>query len=266
MKTAKVMSTIRAVQILSAVAMLGLGRMAGAQLNGDLKAIKLSQGDLQGYSLLYEGERDWALFTSDSGAPAQCLQSKPFGNGTEQIWRRVGREGRLRIDYAVLGSPGEAIAAANAAALLINNATAKVDPQQAIGDSAWRTIAGSATLIVQRGAAVISLAGQGNPSLSEAELKAVAGKILERVDGLELKMSPQKLACDIQVYLGLNLIQSQQEKLQGLARDLERGGAAARSSVVELKALIQAEGASGMQREAAINLMRAANSITEGRE
>jgi len=265
MKTTKLMSTIRTVQILSAAAMLSLGGMVGAQLNGDLRAVKLSQQDLPGYSLLYEGERDWALFTSDSGAPAQCLQSKPFGNGTEQIWRRVGREGRLRIDYAVLGSPGEAIAAANTAALLINNATAKVDPQQAVGDSAWRTIAGSAMLIVQRGAAVISLAGQGNPSVSEAELKAVAGKILERVDGLELKMSPQKLACDIQVYLGLNLIQSQQEKLQGLARDLERGGASARSSVVELKALIQAEGTT-MQREAAINLMRAANSITEGRE
>jgi len=266
MKTTNAISTIRAVQILSAVAILGLGRTAGAQLNGDLKAIKLSQGDLQGYSLLYEGERDWALFTSDSGAPAQCLQSKPLANGSEQIWRGVGRQGRLRIDYTVLSSPGEAIAAANTAARLINNATAKVDPQRTVGDSAWRTIAGAATLIVQRGRAVISLAAQGNPSLSETELEALAGKILERVDGLELKMSPQKLACDIQVYLGLNLIASQQEKLQGLARDLERGGTAARGSLTELKALIEAEGANGMQREAAINLIRAANSISEGRE
>lgn len=262
MKATRLMSTLRAVQILSATALLAGSVQAGGQVNGNPQAIQLRQGDLPGYALLREAPRDWALFTEESGAPAPCLQSKPFGGGTEQVWRRVSGEGRLRIDYTLLASPGEAIAAANAAALLINNATAKIDPSQALGDSAWRTIAGSASLIVQRGAAVIYLAGQGEPNISEGELKSVAESILERVDRVQLKMSAEKLACDIQVYLGLNLIHSDKEKLQGLARDLERGGASARGAVLELKALINAQG-SAMNREAGVNLMRGASSVAD---
>ena len=75
-------------------------------------------------------------------------------------------------------------------------------------------------------------------------------------------MSAEKLACDIQVYLGLNLIHSDKEKLQGLARDLERGGASARGAVLELKALINAQG-SAMNREAGVNLMRGASSVAD---
>lgn len=263
MKARRVMSTIRAGQVLLATALFGVGFSSGAQMNGDLKAIALSNGELPGYALMRDAPRDWALFTAESGAPAPCLQAKPIAVGTEQLWRRVEGEGRLRIDYALLSSPGEAIAAANTAALLLNNATAKIEASQTLGDSSWRTIAGSSALIVQRGAAVIYLAAQGAQFTAEGELRSVAGKILERIDRVQLRMNAEKLACDIQVYLGLNLIHSDKDALQRLARDLERGGASARNSLIELKTLANAQGSAGMEREAAINLLRGTNSVAE---
>src|SRR6266849_8400548 len=148
MKAIKVMSTIgRASRLAAVIAVLSVCWTAAAQANANMKQITLSNPELPGYSLFYQGERDWALFTADMGAPAPCLQGKPIADGTEQIWRRGSEgdplKGRVRVDYALFESPGEAASAANAAALLSNNATAKIDSEKTVGDAAWRTIAGS---------------------------------------------------------------------------------------------------------------------------
>jgi hypothetical protein len=268
MNPMKIVSTIsRAFEVGAAVALLSLGWAAAAQSNPNMKQIKLSNSELPGYSVLQEGERDWALFTADTGAPAPCLQSKPLGDGIEQIWRRSGSEanlskGRMRVDYGLFESAGEAASAANAAALLSNNATAKIEGEQRVGDAAWRTIAGSTALIVQRGPAVIYLSAQGDESVSERDLANVAGRIIQRVDSVQLKITPQKLACDIETYLGLNLIQSQTERLKSLARELAQGSAS-RRALGELKAIVSAESGKGIQREVAVNLLRAASSLND---
>lgn len=264
MRTIKVMSTIGlASKLAVAIAVLGVCGTAAAQSNANMKQIILAQ-ELPGYSLFYQGERDWALFTA--GAPAPCLETKPIAGGIEQIWRRGGERdpllGRIRIDYALFESAGEAASAANAAALLSNNATAKIEGEKSVGDAAWRTIAGSAALIVQRGPAVIYLTGDGDPSLSESDLTTIAGKVIQKIDAVPLKSSPVKLACEIETYLGLNLIQpSQAETFKRIAREIALGGSSTRRAVAELKKLAGAPSAKGIQREAAVNLLRAASSL-----
>jgi len=145
---------------------------------------------------------------------------------------------------------------------LSNNATAKIDGAKSVGDAAWRTIAGSAALIVQRGPAVIYLTGDGDPSLSESDLTTIAGKMVQKIDAVPLKSSPTKLACEIETYLGLNLIQpSQAETFKRIAREIALGGSSSRRAVAELKKLAGAPSAKGIQREAAVNLLRAASSL-----
>ena len=269
MKAIKVMSTIgRASKLAAAIAVLSVCWTAAAQANANMKQITLSNPELPGYSLFYQGERDWALFTADTGAPAPCLQGKPIANGTEQLWRRSDEgdplQGRVRIDYALFESAGEAASAANAAALLSNNATAKIDSEKTVGDAAWRTIAGSPALIVQRGPAVIYLSGQGDQNVSERYLATIAGKVIQKIDGVPLKSSSSKLACEIETYLGLNLIQpSQAETFKRIAREIALGGSSSRRAVAELKKIVSAQSAKGIQREAAVNLIRAASSLTD---
>jgi hypothetical protein len=269
MKAITVMSTIgRASKLAAAIAVLSVCWTAAAQANANMKQIILSNPELPGYSLFYQGERDWALFTADTGAPAPCLQGKPIANGTEQIWRRSDQgdplQGRVRIDYALFESAGEAASAANAAALLSNNATAKIDSDKTVGDAAWRTIAGSPALIVQRGPAVIYLSGQGDQSVSESDLARIAGRVIQKIDGVPLKSSSSKLACEIETYLGLNLIQpSQAETFKRIAREIALGGSSSRRAVSELKKIVSAQSAKGIQREAAVNLIRAASSLAD---
>src|ERR1700687_4048706 len=269
MKAIKVMSTIsRASKLAAAIAVLSVCWTAAAQANANLKQITLSNPELPGYALFYQGARDWALFPAATGAPAPCLQSKPIADGTEQIWRRSAEgdplQGGVRIDYALFESAGEAASAANAAALLSNNATAKNDSEQTVGDAAWRTIAGSPALIVQRGSAVIYLSGQGDQNVSENDLVTIAGKVIQKIDGVPLKSSSSKLACEIETYLGLNLIQpSQAETFKRLAREIALGGSSTRRAVAELKKIVNTQSAKGIQREAAVNLIRAASSLTD---
>lgn len=196
------------------------------------------------------------------------MRGKPITGGTEQIWRRSAErdplQGRVRIDYALFESAGEAVSAANAATLLSNNATARIDSEKTVGDAAWRTIAGSPALIVQRGAAVIYLSGQGDQKVSESDLAGIAGKVIQKIDGVPLKSTSSKLACEIETYLGLNLIQpSQAETFKRLAGEIALGGSSARRAVAELKKIVSAQSAKGIQREAAVNLIRAASSLTD---
>ena len=253
------LSSQLALDLTCAVLLVGFSAMAQSNA-ANLAQVKLSNTDLPGFSVIYEGDRDWALFTLESGAPAECLKGQPIINGREQVWKRNATEakktdGRLRVDYAVFDTPGQAASAARAAALLINNATERMEGNETIGDASWRTIAGSSSLIVANANAVFYVSAQGDSNTSEGDLAQIAQKLVLKANTLSTKLSFDQFACDVDVYAGLNLISPK------VARQISQG-ATRRRPVEDLKSLINSETGKGIQREAAVNLLRSLSAMS----
>jgi hypothetical protein len=95
----------------------------------------VDQKSLPGFTLGYQGSRDWAIFTDVSGAPASCLAQTRFAAGIEQSWRSAN--GNVRVDFATFETAGAALSAAREAALMLNNATQRTEGTETIGDATW---------------------------------------------------------------------------------------------------------------------------------
>lgn len=234
--------------MLSLAAIVATSGLAATMNQNDFT---LNAAVMAGFNLAYEGDRDWAVFTDVAGAPAQCLQNQRLAAGREQSWG--GPNGKVRVDFGTFDSAGAAMSAAQEAALMLNNATARLTGSDVIGDASWRTEVGSPTFIVQTGTVVFYVSAQ---TLSATQVKKIATLIAREAAKFQKPESAAQIACDVETYVGLKLMKPN-------ARITELVGRLSASNKAEvlgqLKQVVQALDSSDVDASAKANLLRTLN-------